>query len=216
MVKAAVTKFPVELVFAAACAAFRINNNQYTKLGDRNFDSEGNPVTVVTNRTIMQDMIDNPEKIQDQDREMGEKMRMHFKGMVFKVLAGEALHDIDLKGMTYSNEELTPAHNFGLIAYLPKKYETAVKKQTINDRVQDSRGGYIGNIGDKISRTVEILRTVYSQNWNCFFVTAVTEQDEAVFFSFKSRVDQGVKLNIRGTVKSHRDNQTQLNRVKVG
>jgi hypothetical protein len=36
-----------------------------------------------------------------------------------------------------------------------------------------------------------------------------------VFFSYKQEVTVGNVLNIAGTVKRHRDNQTQLNRVKV-
>jgi hypothetical protein len=51
--------------------------------------------------------------------------------------------------------------------------------------------------------------------WNTNYVTGITTNDQVVFFAYKEALDIGKVLNINGTVKAHRDNSTQLNRVKV-
>jgi hypothetical protein len=51
--------------------------------------------------------------------------------------------------------------------------------------------------------------------WNTNYVTGITTDDQVVFFAYKEALDIGKVLNITGTVKAHRDNSTQLNRVKV-
>ena len=42
-----------------------------------------------------------------------------------------------------------------------------------------------------------------------------TSNNETVFFAIRQPFDAGTVLTLRGTVKAHRDNQTQLNRVTV-
>jgi hypothetical protein len=51
--------------------------------------------------------------------------------------------------------------------------------------------------------------------WNTNYVTGITTDDQVVFFAYKEALDIGKVLDIQGTVKAHRDNSTQLNRVKV-
>jgi hypothetical protein len=46
-------------------------------------------------------------------------------------------------------------------------------------------------------------------------VSVLTTDDEPTFFSLKNAVEVGTVMMIQGTVKAHRDNITQLNRVKV-
>jgi hypothetical protein len=73
----------------------------------------------------------------------------------------------------------------------------------------------MGNVGDKIQLNVEVIRSVFSKNWNIWFTTAVTSENQAVFFSYREQLTVGHFLTIRGTVKAHKDGQTQLNRVSV-
>jgi hypothetical protein len=56
---------------------------------------------------------------------------------------------------------------------------------------------------------------VFSQQWNVFFVTGITSSDQVVFFSYREAIPAGTTIVAQGTVKAHRDNSTQLNRVKV-
>jgi len=56
---------------------------------------------------------------------------------------------------------------------------------------------------------------MYSQNFGVYFITAVTADRHAVFFSYRERLANGHQCRIRGTVKAHRENSTQLNRVRI-
>ena len=77
----------------------------------------------------------------------------------------------------------------------------------------------IGKIKDRVDLRVKVLRSFLSQKWGCYFITALTENDEVVFFgSSKIITKVGDILDIRGTVKGHRSDDhgmiTQLNRVQ--
>jgi hypothetical protein len=60
-----------------------------------------------------------------------------------------------------------------------------------------------------------VVKSVYSQNYGVYFITGVTASRQAVFFSFRERLAKGHQCRIRGTVKAHRENSTQLNRVRM-
>jgi hypothetical protein len=62
---------------------------------------------------------------------------------------------------------------------------------------------------------VEVISANYSQQYNIFWIRAITEQDQPVMFSNKEKFDAGTSITIQGKVKAHRDNLTQLNYVKV-
>jgi hypothetical protein len=67
----------------------------------------------------------------------------------------------------------------------------------------------------KFESDVEVVSANYSHTYNIFWVTAITADNQAVFFSYKSKLTTGSWIRIRGTVKAHRDGKTQLNRVKA-
>ena len=77
---------------------------------------------------------------------------------MFKVLSGTVLHELDQKSIAIASADQTSSRDFGIVAYMPQKYESVAKKQQIDDRVLDATGGVIGNVGDKVTRTVEVLR----------------------------------------------------------
>jgi hypothetical protein len=73
----------------------------------------------------------------------------------------------------------------------------------------------VADVGDKVSLNVQVVKAVFSTNFNVYFITAKTDQNQMVFFSYREGHDVGQWLTIRGTVKAHRPDATQLNRVKV-
>ena len=197
-------------VWAAACAAQRtngayINAYQLVENGQR------------PNREIMTQAIENTSLITDADLEEGKVVRQHFKGLTFKILQGIKINDFENTAMLIANRDvITDSYDLAVIASLPGCYARDKKRNEINNRVRFASGGFIGRVGDKVTRNdVEVLRCLYSQQWNTYFVTCLTADDEAVFFSYKKEVVAGTKLNIQGTVKAHREDSTQLNRVKV-
>jgi hypothetical protein len=198
-------------VWAAACQAQQING-EYVKT------SMPNDVLRRTNRAIVELLLADPTKITDENREQAKKVRQYYQAFTFKVLKGTKLSEFDKYAMLLSNSDvIETAYSLAVIISLPQGYERGVKRDNADQRVKFATGGYIGNVGDKVTLTIEVVKTVYSQKWNTSYFTGITDEDQIVFFAYNhiDRLDIGNTYTIQGTVKAHRDNSTQLNRVKV-
>jgi hypothetical protein len=199
-------------VWSAACAAQRINGS-YIKLSRI---SETPDVTKLSNRMIVEQLLADPFIMTDEDREQGKKVRAFYQALTFKILQGKQLNEFDNNAMLIANRDIiTSTYDIAVIASLPSCYERGVERQSVDQRVNFARGGYISTVGNKVSLTVEVLKSIYSQKWMTHYITGITSDDQVVFFAYKSELPAGKMFEIYGTVKSHRDNTTQLNRVKV-
>ena len=200
-------------VWSAACAAQRINGS-YIKLS---IISESDPATTkLSNRMIVGQLLVDPSGITEQDREQGKKVRAFYQALTFKILQGKQLGDFDNTAMLISNRDvITGNYDVAVIASLPSCYERGVVRQTADQRVNFATGGFIGKANDKVTLSIEVLKSVYSQKWMTNYVTGITSDDQVVFFAYKQPLEINKNLTISGTVKGHRDNSTQLNRVKV-
>jgi hypothetical protein len=158
----------------------------------------------------------DPFTITDEDREEGKKVRSFYQAYTFKILQGKQLSEFDNTTMLISNRDvITSTYDIAVIASLPSCYERGVVRQTADQRVNFATGGFIGKANDKVSASIEVLKSVFSMKWNTNYVTGITSNDQVVFFAYKEALDIGKVIDIQGTVKAHRDNSTQLNRVKV-
>ena len=200
-------------VWSAACAAQRINGS-YIKLS---VISESDPATTkLSNRMIVEQLLADLSSITDEDREQGVKVRAFYQAYTFKILQGKQLSDFDNTAMLIANREvITGNYDVAVIASLPSCYERGVVRQSADQRINFATGGFIGKANDKVTASIEVLKSVFSMKWNTNYVTGITSDDQVVFFAYKEALDIGKVLNINGTVKAHRDNSTQLNRVKV-
>jgi hypothetical protein len=200
-------------VWNAACAAQRINGS-YIKLS---MISESDTTkTKLSNRMIVEQLLSDQSGITDEDRDQGKKVRAFYQALTFKILQGKHLTDFDNTAMLIANRNvITSTYDIAVIASLPSCYERGVERQTVEQRVNFATGGFVGKAGDKVKLEIEVIKCTYSHSYNVFFVTGITTDDQPVFFSYKNKVPAGDTMNIYGTVKAHRDNTTQLNRVKV-
>ena len=195
-------------VWAAACAAQRING-AYLKTIEDGKNTE-------TNRQILDNFLANADLISEADREQGEAVRRYYKGLTFKILQGKKLNDFDNTAMVIANRDVIESnYDVAVIASLPSCYERAVKRDNLNRKIEGASGGFIGRIGEKVKINIEVIRSVFSQQWGVYFVTGITAEDQVVFFSYRDAIPAGKLVIAQGTVKAHRDNSTQLNRVKV-
>lgn len=205
--------FNTETVFAAACYADRINCGEYVKFSVAP-DEHGNPQKI--NRELMNMALADNTLITDADRDAGEAVRRHYHSLTFKILKGIRLSEFDNAAMLIANKEQTAGnYDIAVAASLPSCHRRAMARDQANAKVAFATGGFIGTVGDKVSLTCEVVKANYSQQWGVFFITAITSQDQPIFFSYKKSIDAGASINIQGTVKAHKDNSTQLNRVKV-
>jgi hypothetical protein len=73
----------------------------------------------------------------------------------------------------------------------------------------------LADVGAKVSGHAQVVKSVFSQNYNVYFVTAKTDSNHMVFFSYRERLAVDSEIDFRGTVKAHRPDATQLNRVRL-
>ena len=197
-----------DIVWGAACQAHRLNQG-YIKV------SEDAPAGQ-TNRNLVMQFIADPTQITPEDIEQGKQARKFFQAYTFKILKGIKLSDFDNTAMLIANRDTIDTNfDIAILTSLPSSYERGIKRQTVDQRIAFAKGGLIGRVGDKMSPTIEVLKSFYSQQWNTNYVTGITSDDQVLFFAFKQPLEVGKQFNIFGTVKAHRDNVTQLNRVKI-
>jgi len=195
-------------VWAAACAAQRING-AYLKVIEEGKNTE-------TNRQIMDNFIANTDLITEADREQGELVRTYYKGLTFKILQGKKLNDFDNTAMVIANRDVIEStYDVAVIASLPSCYQRAVERDNKNRKLENASGGLVGRVGQKVKVNVEVVRSNYSQQYGVYFVSGLTTDDQAVFFSYRNGIEAGKLIIAEGTVKRHGENITQLNRVKV-
>lgn len=211
-VKKGRTKYPTynyqaEDVWAASCQAHGINKG-YIKVATDTIPK--------TNRQIVDELLTDPSQITFDNRELGKTMRKFYQGYTFKVLKGIKLSEFDNDVMVLSNRDnITSNFELAVITSLPSSYERAVKRNDVDQRIKFATGGKVGAIGQKVKVTVEVLRKVFSQQWGTHYVTGITSEDQVVFFAYNHKAEVGDIYTFEGTVKAHRDNSTQLNRVKI-
>jgi hypothetical protein len=222
-IKPAVTgyKYSVDDVWGAAVAAQRVNG-EYVKEDQYSYDLTTNERTLTKkrNRDIMMDFLSVPNTITDEDRNVGRECRKYLQNdLTFRALKGQlSAFDASVSKVVAVEDEFDSAQHrleLAVVACLPQSHQRSLVRQSVQDRVQSADGGLVGNIGDKVSLTAEVVSANYSQTYGIFWVTAITADNQAVFFSNKEKFDTGTWLTIRGTVKAHRDGKTQINRVKV-
>ena len=195
-------------VWAAACMAQRLNQG-YIKV------SEDAP-SGQKNRSLVEHYLADTSKITDEDREEGKLVRKFYQAYTFKILIGIKLSDFDNTSMLLANREtIDTGFDIAVITSLPSGYERGMKRQTVDQRIAFAKGGLIGRVGDKVSPSIEVIKSAFSQTWNTHYITGITSDDQVLFFAFKQQLEVGKQFDIYGTVKAHRDNTTQLNRVKV-
>ena len=219
--KPAGAKHSVDNVWGAACAAQRINGS-YVKETQHRFDEDTNTTVVVKqrNRDIMADILANPAILTVEDIAQGQECRKFLEqDITLRGLKGR-LTEFDTaisKTVAVSEEFDTVTHKYELavVASLPASHQRSLARQDVDSRVRQTAGGYVGAVDIKVDLDVEVVSANYSQSYGIFWVTAITQDNQAVFFSYRSKLTTGSWIQIKGTVKAHRDGKTQLNRVKI-
>lgn len=218
--RSASVKYSVDNVWGAAVAAQRINGS-YLKESLYSYDEDTNQRTLLKkrNRDVMMDFLCVPGTITDEDRAQGRECRRFLQNdLTFRALKGQlSAFDASVKHTVAVEGEFDSSlHRLELavIACLPQSQQRSLAREEVQSRVQQSAGVF-GAIGDKVALEVEVVSANYSKNYNIFWITAITRDNQAVFFSNREKFDTGAWLTIKGTIKAHRDDKTQLNRVKV-
>lgn len=214
-------KHTITDVWAAAVAAQR-TNGEYLKEDRYSYNEETNKQTLVKkrNRDVMMEFLATPDRLTVDMIEAGEQCLNFVRNdLTFRTIKGKTT-DFDksvkkvIDVVDWFDSQLNK-YELAIVACLPASAERSQARQSSDQRVQFAKGGFIGAVGDKGVFNVEVLSANFSQKFNIYWIKAITEQDQPVFFSNKEKFGAGTHLTIKGTVKAHRDNLTQLTRVQV-
>lgn len=213
------TVHSVDNVWGAAVAATRENGGYFR---EEQWMRNATPpyISKRRNRDIMRDILANPAVLTVEDIEQGQECRKFLQqDLTFRGLKSQ-LTDFDrnvARALAVTEEFNTAVHTLelALVACLPESQKRALARQETASRVRQTTGEYVGAVDSKVELDVEVVSANYSQTYGIFWVTAITQDNQAVFFSYKSKLETGTSIQIKGTVKAHRDGKTQLNRVKV-
>ena len=206
--------YSAETVWGAAAHAHRTNGG-YFKTPE--FDQTGTNIVRSSNRDLMTVALSDQNMITDADRALGLEARDFLaQQLTVKTLKG-TLSDFDRSmASAVTMDELSSQDRLqlALIASQIRAYEQAKKELAMTQRIDHTRG-YLADVGIKVQARVEVTRVVYSQNYGVYFISGVTDTNQAVFFSYRERHNVGSWISIKGTVKAHRPDTTQLSRVRV-
>jgi tellurite resistance protein len=200
-----------DLMWAAACTAYRLNNGYYKQP-----ELVGDQVVRPTNRDLVEQALANAVLITDADRAMGADCRRHLASSVtMQALRTELNEWAKVTARVCSLDTITSRYDMSVITAMPHSYARQLRKESVDARLARCNEGAVGNIGAKIDLNIEVMRSNYSEKFNTWFVSAITDTNYSVFFSYRESIEPETHVAIRSTVKRHNDRSTQLNRVKV-
>jgi len=210
--------YSVDTVWGAAAYAHRINDG-YFKDGVWDVNQETGTQTRIKepNRDLVKQALATQDLITEQDRATGIQARDFLaQQLTMKTLKGQVSDfDRSLSGVV-GREEFTSADRLeiAITASQISAYQRAMKDLATAERIDHSKG-YLADVGAKVQARVEITRVVYSQNYGVHFISGITDTNQPVFFSYREGHNVGTWISIKGTVKAHRPDATQLSRVRV-
>jgi hypothetical protein len=189
----------LDLMFAYAAAAHRANGGRYINMESKNRDNK-------TNKELMQEFIEGKQDLTEEDNELGQNVRAHFNGLLFKKITGK------LNGFEQTIAELldhptVPQYKMGIFAALPSAYMRECKKETILDSIVTlaANSHHIPSSPKSREMVVKVLDSVQLKLYNCYTVTAVTDNGNLVGFYMKTDPKPlGTDyIKIRARVKNH-------------
>ena len=211
-----VTLVPAEQVWAAAALADRVNGGAYHKEPQRDKDNY-DVVLFEPNRAIVNRALTGTTEFTTEDIELGRLARAWHKNRLLMVAIKRPL--------TGFEDNLSKAAGMDEFALEVHKLEIA----TIASQIRSFRNGFaleekmwgtttaaLAEIGTKVLTTAEVVSTVYSATYNTTYIHAVTlDTRNVIMFAYREKIAVGTVITINGTVKAHREDYTQLNRVRV-
>jgi hypothetical protein len=110
-------------------------------------------------------------------------------------------------------ETFVTAHDLAVLASFPQSYHKMLANDSVQDRLSQCAEQAVGE--GRVQATVEVVKSVFSQKWVCWFIWAIDKNNHAVMFSYREEVEPGTSLDIVGTVRGFSNRLSRLNRVKV-
>jgi hypothetical protein len=155
--------------------------------------------------------------ITEADYEMGRLAREWHKGRTLMSAIKRPLSgfEANLAKAASMDEFVLEVHKLEIatIASQIRSYRVGVAEE---EKMWGTDTTPLAEIGAKVQCEIEVIKSIYSMNYNCIFIRALTvDTKKVLLFTCCEQFAAGTIITIKGTVKAHRDDCTQLNRVKV-
>lgn len=213
---------PAADVWAAACAALRINGEYLKEIKNEYGEDYEVVSSKPANKVLMRSMLmgQAQELITDADRVRGEVVRQYWQTKLMDVLSDRANDFVKNAVELASRAEFASDDWLGLAtaAFLPEGYDRGQVRDERRYAKQEAQmcSEHFGAVGDRISGELKVMESRWSEKWGTHYVTAMFGHN-MVLFAYRSSLEAGHESRFTGTIKAHRDgNVTQLNRVRLG
>jgi hypothetical protein len=214
-----VTLVTAEQVWAFAATADRINGGQYLKEDQWNTSTAAHFKSKEANKAMIKRWLQEGYcgEDTDADRELGAAARAWHRGQLLMTALKRPLNNFEetlnrAVGLDEFALEINQLE-IAIVASQIRTYRTGVEEE---QKMWGTDTSPVAAVGTKVECQVEVVKSVYSQNYNTNYIRAVTvDTRKVVMFTYREGWDVGTILTIRGTVKAHREDCTQLNRVRV-
>jgi len=211
-----VTLVTAERVWAAAALADRVNGGAYYK--EPQHDKDNYDVVVFeTNRAIMNRALASTTEFTAEDLELGRLARAWHKSRLLMAAIKRPLTGFEdnLSKSAGMDEFALEVHKLEL-ATIASQIRSFRAGFALEEKMWDTTTGPLADIGTKVLTTAEVVSTVYSVTYNTTYIRAVTlDTRNVIMFTYREKIEPGTVITVKGTVKAHREDCTQLNRVTV-
>jgi hypothetical protein len=206
--------YTADQVWAAACAAYRINRG-YLKQAEVTVDGK---IVRPTNRELVRLYLadDSGQFVTAADRKQGTKCRLDLlKQATMSALRNRATEWDLLTAQMASLGTITTDYEVSVITAMPKSHAQNLTRESVDTRLAYCDNTPVGRVDERVDIVGEVVRSNYSNQYNTHYVTVITDANRQVFFAYRERIDPGANIRICGRVKRHADRATQLSRVKI-
>jgi hypothetical protein len=207
-------QYSADQVWAVVCAAYRVNGG-YFKQAEIAADGQ---ITRPANRDLVQLYLADAgnQFVTAADYEQGRKCRQDLaNSATMSALKNRLTEWGELTARMVNLETITTDYEISVITSMPKSWEQNNLRENTDSRLAHCDSDPVGRPGERVEVSGDIVRCVYSNQFNTFYTTVITDTNQQVFFAYRERLNAGGKVKIRGRVKRHADRATQLSRVQL-
>ena len=208
-----VTVVTADQVWAAAALADRTNEGNYYK----EVIWENRVKVFDPNRFIMLATLNEWYEPTQEDLELGRAARAWHKGhLLMKAIKRPLTGFEDNLSKAAAKDEFAIEVDRLEIATIASQIRSYRLGSAEEQKMWGTDTTPLAPIASKVECQVEVVKSTYSQAYGVTYIRAITlVERKVVMFTYREGMDAGTIITIKGTVKAHRNDCTQLNRVKV-
>ena len=173
MARTALPTIPTLELAALSFAAYRANGNNVYK-DDRVFDEESQELRpVIPNKSLMYHALKDAATLEvtAEDHEQARvAMDALLQDHMLRTLAGSPISAFSQSFVELISEETVTQRSAGLMAYLPRSYNSVLKMRAQQNTLLELGAGsqYLGTVGSKIEVDFTLLSKKYQEKFGCW------------------------------------------------